>query len=357
MNHLMPYGLTGRFENEASLYPEWALARVTAQYKGLYKIVTAEGERLAELSGKLRYEADALEKLPAVGDFVMAAWEEGDSNAILHRVLTRKSAFLRKAVGTSGQAQVVAANIDTVFLCMSLNNNFNLSRLERYLAIAWDSGATPVILLTKADLCQDVEAAVAQVSGVSAFCDVLTLSMYETTLADKLRPYLKEGVTAAFIGSSGVGKSTLINALLRGTTLPTGEIGRGDKGRHTTTGRELFLCPLGGVVIDTPGMRELGVESVDLEASFSEIEALALRCKFRDCGHTTEPGCAVREALESGAIDRRRLDNYFKLKNEAGYEGLTSREIEAKKLERLFKDVGGMKGAKKFIKETLKPKP
>lgn len=356
MNYLIKYGLTDRFKNEASMYPEFCLARVTAQHKGLYKIVTENGEQLAEISGKLRYETDEIAKFPTVGDFVMVTGEGDQSNCIIHQVLTRKSIFFRKAVGTNGQAQAVAANIDTVFICMSLNNNFNLSRLERYLSVAWDSGATPVILLTKSDLSEDLSKDISEVQRVAAFSDVIPLSVYDDNVAEQLRPYLKDGSTAAFIGSSGVGKSTLINTLLGKDIILTKETGISDKGKHTTTGREMFLCPHGGVLIDTPGMRELGIESADVDKSFAEIEELAQHCKFSDCSHTTEPGCQVREALENGLLDQRRLNNYFKLKNEAGYDGLSSKEIENKKLERMFKDVGGIKGAKKFIKETLKKK-
>lgn len=355
MNLLMKYGLSDRFENEASLYPELSLARITAQYRGLYKIVTASGERQAELSGKLRHETKELAKFPTVGDFVMIS-PNADGNALIHHVLTRKSIFLRTAVGVSDQAQPVAANIDTVFLCMSLNHNFKLSRLERYLSVAWDSGATPVIILTKADLCVDLSQAVSQVERVSSFSDVITTSVYESDAVKKLGLYLKPGTTAAFIGSSGVGKSTLINKLMGTEVLATGEIGKADKGRHTTTGRELFPLPCGGAVIDTPGMRELGAESVDLSKSFDDIETLAAGCKFANCTHTNEPGCEVRQALSDGVIDQRRLNSYFKLKQEAGYDGLNSKQIEVKKLERMFQEVGGMKNARKFAKEKRRQK-
>lgn len=354
MNQLIQYGLTERYTNEASLYPELSLGRVTAQHKGIYKVMTETGEHLAEISGKLRYETEEIAQFPTVGDFVMFSGEDDESHRIIHRILTRKSAFFRKAVGTNGQAQAVAANIDIVMICMSLNQNFNLSRLERYLSVAWDSGATPVVILTKADLCEDIPSAIAEVARIASFSDVIALSTYEDDVVDKLKPYLKVGNTLAFVGSSGVGKSTLINGLLEQEIIATKEIGIGDKGKHTTTGREMFLCHHGGVLIDTPGMRELGIESADVDMSFAEIEELAQGCKFSDCSHTTEPGCQVRKALEAGVIDQRRLDNYNKLKHEAGYDGLSSKEIENKKLERMFKDVGGKKGFRKFIKETQK---
>lgn len=356
MNILNDYGLTDRFSNEATMYPELSLARITAQYRGLYKIVTEYGDKQAEISGKFRFETTELAKFPTVGDFVMISSNNKESNAIIHHVLTRKSVFLRTAVGVSGQAQSVAANIDTVFICMSLNNNFNLSRLERYLSVAWDSGATPVVLLTKSDLCDDLAKAVADVERVSSFSDVIPLSVFDKNVECKLSKYLQGGTTSAFIGSSGVGKSTLINKLLGEDVLATADIGKADKGRHTTTGREMFSSPFGGVLIDTPGMRELGAESADLGKTFDDIEELVSQCRFHDCTHTNEPGCAILETLQNGTLDSRRYQNYCKLKTEAGYDGLNAKEIEIKKLERMFKDVGGMKNMRKFAKEQRKNK-
>ena len=304
---------------------------------------------MAEVSGKLRYETEELAQYPTVGDYVMVT-VEGDL-AVIHRVLRRKSLFVRRAVGVSGQAQPVASNVDVVFLCMSLNQNFSLNRMERYLSIAWDSGATPVIVLTKADLCEDLTRAVSQVEAISCFSDILTLSMFDEDIRDKFAPYFAKGQTCTFIGSSGVGKSTLINCLLGAQAISTQEIGKGDKGRHTTTGREMFPCPLGGVVIDTPGMREMGAESADLSQTFGEIEDLARHCRFRDCTHTNEPGCAVLAAVEQGRLDQRRLDSYRKLEHESSYDGLSSKEVEVKKAERMFGKVGGIKQARRFAKE------
>lgn len=354
MNILGNYGLCERFSNEATLYPELTLARITAQHRGLYKVVTEHREIQAEISGKFRFETTELAKFPTVGDFVMIAVPCTDSNAIIHHVLTRKSVFLRTAVGVSGQAQSVAANIDTIFICMSLNQNFNLSRLERYLSVAWDSGATPVVLLTKADLCEDLETAVKEAERVSSFSDVIPISVFEEHVEKKLSNYLEPGTTSAFIGSSGVGKSTLINRLLGEDVLATANTGKADKGRHTTIAREMFCSPFGGVLIDTPGMRELGAESVDLGKTFDDIDELARQCKFHDCTHVSEPGCAILEALENGTLDSRRFQNYCKLKIEAGYDGLSAKEIEVKKLERMFKDVGGMKNVRKYANEKRK---
>lgn len=354
LNQLNNYGVSERFFTEATLYPEYQLARVIAQYRGKYKIVTEQGEMLAEISGKLRYDTEELAQYPAVGDCVMVDIQP--ELAVIHRVLTRKSLFVRKAVGVSGQAQPVAANVDIVFLCMSLNQNFSLNRMERYLSIAWDSGAVPVIVLTKSDLCDDLPQAVSQVENISSFSDVIPLSMFDADIGEKFQPYFQKNQTCAFIGSSGVGKSTLINKLLGNTVMETQEIGRGDKGRHTTTGREMFPCPLSGVVIDTPGMREMGAESADLSKTFAEIEELARHCRFRDCTHTSEPGCAVLAAVESGELDSRRLESYHKLEHETSYDGLSSKEIEVKKCERMFKEVGGMKNARRFAKEQRKQK-
>ena len=354
MDLLKQYGVSQRFLAEFAACSEEQPARVIAQYRGGYKIVTADEERSAEISGRLRYDTEELAQYPTVGDYVTVTTESGSTR--IRRVLTRKSLFVRKAVGTEGQAQPVAANVDIVFLCMSLNRNFSLNRMERYLSVAWDSGATPVIVLTKADLCEDLGSAVSQVEAISCFSDVIALSMYDEDLCEKFRPYFEKGQTCAFIGSSGVGKSTLINGLLGTSVIETREVGRGDKGRHTTTGREMFPCPLGGVVIDTPGMREMGVESADLSRSFADIEELALQCRFRDCTHTGEPGCAVLAAADSGELDRRRLESYRKLEQETSYDGLSSKEIETKKFDRMFKDVGGMKNARRFAKEQKKRK-
>lgn len=356
MDFLNNYGFTERFLNEATMYPDLSIARIIGQYRGLYKIVTEYGEMQAEISGKFRFKVTDLAKFPTVGDFVMVGLNVSGGNAIIHHVLTRKSVFLRTAVGISGQAQSVAANIDTVFICMSLNNNFNLNRLERYLSVAWDSGATPVVLLTKSDLCENLQKATKEVERVSSFSDVIPLSVYDENVEHKLSKYLKPGSTSAFIGSSGVGKSTLINRILGEDVLATSDIGKADKGRHTTTGREMFPAPFGGVLIDTPGMRELGAQSADLGKAFDDIEELASRCKFNDCTHTNEPGCAILEALSNGTLDRRRFENYCKLKIEAGYDGLNAKEIEVKKLERMFRDVGGIKNMRKFVEERRKNK-
>lgn len=354
MNLLNQYGVSDRFLSQATMFPDYILARVVAQYRGKYKIVTEQKELMAEISGKLRYDINELAMYPAVGDYVMI--DAAEDTAVIHHVLTRKSLFVRKAVGVSSQAQPIAANVDIAFLCMSLNQNYNLNRMERYLSIAWDSGATPVVVLTKADLSHDLSSSVEQIEKISYYSDVITVSMYDEDVCEKFLPYFQKNQTCAFIGSSGVGKSTIINKLLGESVIATQETGKGDKGRHTTTGREMFPCPLGGVVIDTPGMREMGAEGVDLSKTFTDISELAQQCQFRDCTHTNEPGCAILQAVENGELDMRRLENYRKLEQEASYDGLSSKEIEIKKSERMFKDVGGMKNVRRYAREHNKRK-
>lgn len=333
------YGLTDRILALASMYPELTVGRIVSQEKGMYRIATSKGEKLAEVSGKFRYGAATVSDYPAVGDFVMADWNEAGGNAVIQNVLHRKSCFTRKAAGDARQEQIVAANIDTVFLCMSLNNDFNLRRLERYLSVAWDSGAVPVIVLTKADLCIDLEQKQAQVSSIAIGVDVLVTTASEKDGYSQILPYISDGKTVAFIGSSGVGKSTLINCLLGEQRLDTNGLRNDDKGRHTTTHRELILLPSGGMVIDTPGMRELGMwdSKSGIDHTFGEIEALEARCKFKDCSHHNEPGCAILQALEDGTLSKERWLSYQKLKTENEY-AMDSQSYLAGK-EKRFKEI------------------
>lgn len=312
-------------------------ARVISQEKGLYRIQSGKAVKLAEISGKYRYETQTVSDYPAVGDYIIAAWPEDGSKAVITGLFPRKSCFIRKAAGKGKQEQVVA-NIDTAFICMSLNSNFNIRRLERYLAIAYESGAAPVVVLTKSDLCSDVESKILEAQNAALGVDVLAISSLDDDY-EAVMPYILPGMTVAFIGSSGVGKSTLINKLTGTDSIATREIGNDDKGRHTTTHRELIQLPNGAFVIDTPGMRELGMwDSGDgIDAAFADIEALSRACRYADCTHTAEPGCAVLRALADGTLDAARLASYRKLKTENDYAADNSRYLEAKRTK--FKEI------------------
>ncbi len=320
-------------------------ARVITQEKGYYRIGDGTDERLAEVSGKYRYQAQSVSDYPAVGDYVVATWPEDGSNSIIESLFPRKSAFVRKAAGIDSHEQIVAANIDTVFVCMSLNNDFNIRRMERYIATAWDSGATPVVVLTKADLCADLPEKVAQIQSIAAGVDIVSVSSLNDDF-DGVKAYLKPEKTIAFLGSSGVGKSTLINKLLGADMIPTAEIRDDDKGRHTTTHRELFALPNGAYVIDTPGMRELGMweNESGIEAAFADVEELISQCRFSDCTHSNEPGCAVQKALKDGCLDDGRWSSYLKLKAENEYSANESAYLEAKRNK--FKEIAKINKAR-----------
>lgn len=353
--YLYKAGLTPRFEQEATMFEGLYLARVSEQHPGFYTVITENAIVQAKVSGKMDFMACDGRDYPAVGDWVMVDRLNDDGeHAIIHHILSRKSMFVRKAAGTSRQIQVIAANIDMVFICMSLNNNFNLRRLERYLSVAWDSMATPVIVLTKSDLCGDITDRLSEVYAIALGVDVLVTTSMSQDGYQAVSKYIEPGKTVAFIGSSGVGKSTLINRLLGVEILATQDIGNTDKGRHTTTNRQLIVLPNGGVVIDTPGMRELQIEGADISKSFADIEELAQNCRFSDCTHQSEPGCAVQLAIETGELPDERLRSYRKLQTEASYQGMNSRQLEQEKINRMFSSMGGMKQAREFIKSKSK---
>lgn len=298
-------------------------ARVVSEYKGQYRIVTENGFFPAEITGRMRHLAAGRGDFPAVGDWITADVRPSDDRATIHRILPRMSKFSRNIAGETTEEQIVAANMNTVFLVMALNHDFNLRRLERYLTMAWESGANPVILLSKADLCPDVAQKISEVEEVAIGVPIFSVSALQNQGREQLDPYLGKGQTVVFLGSSGAGKSTLVNWLCGEVRQSVQEVrADDDHGRHTTTSRELILLPSGGVVIDTPGMRELQLWNASDESvghSFADIEELASRCRFRDCTHTHEPGCAVRRALDDGRLDQARYTSYLKLQRELAH--------------------------------------
>jgi ribosome biogenesis GTPase / thiamine phosphate phosphatase len=304
-----------REHGEQGLVP----GRVAAEHRGAYAVRTASGEAWAELAGKLRHEAMGRGELPAVGDWV-ALQPGAGRKATIKAVLPRRTKISRKVTLGETEEQVLAANVDTILLVSSLNHDLNVRRIERYLATAWESGAQPAIVLNKADLCPIEERTllVAEVEAVAFGVPVHTVSAVTAEGMDELRPYLAAGRTVVLLGSSGVGKSSLINCLIGSEQLLTREIREDGRGRHTTTHRELLALPGGGLVIDTPGLRELQLweSSEGLDEAFEDVADLAAECRFADCGHESEPGCAVREAISSGSLPEERLESYRKLPRE-----------------------------------------
>ncbi len=294
-------------------------ARVTVVNRGACVVYLPDGEVPAEVSGRLRHESAGPEDFPAVGDWVAVRRTTSDSRVMVHHVLPRRTKFSRTGAGRSGEEQILAANIDTVFLLSSLNHGFNPRRIERFLTLAWDSGAQPVIVLTKSDLCPDYALLLREAETAAAGAPVLAISCITGKGLKALRPHLRAGQTAVLLGASGVGKSTLINQLTGEdwqAVLPVRESDA--KGRHTTTRRELFILPSGGLLIDTPGLRELqlwdGAEG--LEETFADIETIAVGCRFTNCRHASEPDCAVRTAVASGQLNPARLASFQKLQRE-----------------------------------------
>ena len=293
--------------------------RIVASHGALHRVATETSEVLAEISGRLRHEARSVLDLPAVGDFVAAALRTGEERGTIHAVLPRRSRFVRGAAGENTREQVVAANVDSVFLVSGLDRDFNPRRIERYLSLAFDSGAVPVILLNKADLRDDADQCLAQVVALAPGTPVHLLSARPGVGLDALEDYLQPRRTLALLGSSGVGKSTIVNKLLGREHFPTREVRLVDqRGRHTTSHRELVSLPGGALLIDTPGMRELQLWSAGSGVSdaFTDIVELAPDCRFRDCGHGNEPGCAVTAAIRNGALPAARLESYAKLQAE-----------------------------------------
>ena len=295
--------------------------RVALEHRGSYAIYTELGELSAEVVSRMLHSADGRGDLPAVGDWVVARPLPGESRAMIEAILPRRSKFSRKVAGYETEEQILVTNVDTVFLVSSLNHDLNVRRIERYLTMAWESGAMPVVVLTKSDLCEDIPAAMSSVEAVTPGVPVHACSALTGAGFEELAGYFAEGTTVALLGSSGVGKSTFINHLLGEEHLATREIRWDGRGRHTTTHRELIVLPRGGLIVDTPGMRELQLWTADegLDSTFSDIAEIAAGCRFRDCRHDGEPGCAVAAALQDGTLPQERLDSYRKLERELAF--------------------------------------
>ena len=314
--------------NEDDLIP----GRVAEQHRGEYVVWTDAGEVRAKVAGRLRYERSAGGDLPSVGDWVGARAHPGGGRATIDSVLTRRSAFRRKGAGFESLDQVLAANVDVAFLLTALDDDFSPRRIERYLTTAWESGAQPVVVLTKADLCLDLPAALLEAESVAIGAAVCAISNVTGDGIDLLVSRLQPAQTVVLLGSSGVGKSTLLNRLAGRELMRTADVAADGTGRHTTTHRELVILPSGALVIDTPGLRELQLYEGDIDTSFQDVEALASECRFRNCAHTREPGCAVLEAVDDGRLELDRLRSWRKLQREL--ESIAARTDRRLRLER-----------------------
>lgn len=322
--NLETFGWDDSFAAAFSAYTDkpYIAGRIAAEHRTLYDVLTTQGTMPAVVSGKFLHTAQTPAEFPAVGDWVVLTVSEHEQKAVIHGILPRRSRFSRTAAGSTPDEQILAANIDTLFIVSSLNRDLNVRRIERYLTMAWESGATPVVVLTKADLCSDIDRCVQEVRAVAWDIPIHVVSAQQDSGLDALQPYFREGSTVVVLGSSGVGKSTLLNAIAGDDVLKTSDIaGYKDRGRHTTVHRQMLVLPGRGILIDTPGLREFrlhdGGEGVS--RTFADIELLMQRCRFMDCTHNGEPGCAVEGALDDGSLDLSRYTSFLKQQREAAY--------------------------------------
>ncbi len=347
---LKQLGFNDWFAEKASLYalPGFQLARIAAVDKDSYVVIGEKNEVFAEIEGKLRFQARTSMALPTVGDWVYVKYYNNDTLAIIHEILPRRSLLKRKTAGKKIDYQLLSANIDTAFIMQSLDANFNLRRLERYLVAVKEGGIEPVVLLSKADLMtgKEIEERIAAIQQVYSDLKIVAFSNKTGLGLKDIQRNIQPGQTYALLGSSGVGKTTLLNNLIGKDIYKTAAVRVKDAhGRHTTNRRQLTILDSGGLLIDTPGMREFGNISIatGLTEAFSEIASLAQGCKFKDCTHTNEPGCAILEALNKGQLPAERLNSYQKLQKEAKYNEMSY--VEKRKKDKTFG---------KYVKKTLK---
>lgn len=331
----------------------FSVARVIAEHKGRYSVMIGDSVLSAEVTGKMMFAAETRKDYPAVGDYIAVQLYDDNSPAIIHHILPRSTVLSRKSSGREVEEQIIATNMDIIFIVQGLDKNFNLRRLERFLVIAAHSGATPVLLLSKSDLLpqEELQILLEEVSTIAKNARLIHYSAKTMLNIEEIKQIIQNDSTVCFIGSSGAGKSTLINRLIGKEILHTQEVREEDsRGRHTTTHRELIPLESGGCVIDTPGLREIGLWEVDnsLDETFADIAELALECKFTDCTHAHEPGCAVRGAIESGELEEGRYESFLKLRKEADY--IESKSSVTKQQERKAKE----KKLGKFIKQVMK---
>lgn len=316
----------------------FSIGRITQEHRERYIVSTGDNEYDAEITGNLRYSANSREDFPAVGDWVTMTIYDSDQ-AIIHKILPRKSVLERQAVGKFGEIQIISANIDVAFIIQAINNNFSINRLERYLTICYSAKIEPVLVISKIDLSTEIEIrdAIRELEKRDKKVKYILLSNMTLKGLDQILDFIQTGKTYCVVGSSGVGKSTLINNLLKKNILKTGEISYStNKGRHVTDHRELFVLENGGIVIDTPGMKELGMtdNTEGTKTTFQEIFDISFKCKFPDCKHINETGCAVIEALNNGAIDKDSYDNYQKIQKEQ--ERFQTTVAEKRKKDKVF---------------------
>jgi len=319
--NLKTLGWNSFFENQFEEYKNsgFVPGRIAVENKNNYLVLTEHGETLAEVSGKLLFTAESNSELPKTGDWVLLSVFDSGGVAIIHKILERKTKISRKDAGKTSDEQIIITNVDFIFIVQSLDNNFNINRLERYLVTVFQSGAEPVVILSKADLCEDVDFKISEIQKSYPDLKIITVSSFTNIGINELTNFIEPEKTYAFLGSSGVGKSTIINKLIGEDILKTTEVRTSDsKGKHTTTKRELIILKDKGILIDTPGMRGLQLWSADngMSAAFSEFEEFAGQCRFADCTHTHEINCAVIDAVKNNIIPQSRYDNYLKMRKE-----------------------------------------